>query len=470
LAAAPVRAKLLVIVVLEQFRPDYLESVRNQLAPGGFRKILERGARFNNCLHEASTFGSSAIATLATGAWPAQHGIVADLWYERSIKKPIPPTDEDLLATTLAAQVAADPNARVTVVGFDRAPAAIFAGSPDARLFWFDEEGLLATNGDSPDWLAPFNAQHVVAARNSRWVALGARADAPPLRTLKYDEARPDDFVALYRGSPLAQAAQFDLACELIARENMGRTTVQDVLCIIAGSMAQLGYETGARGPLMQQLTLHLDRRLEGLFAQLAKTPGEGAYNLAIVGAHGAPPDPPTDARERMAVRGDQVAETINRALVSSGSGRVEKYIYPFLYLNTQGFRDPEPIREVAARAAMNHPAVAGWYTAGGACSIHGDWERRFRNSFHPQRSGDVMLSYRPEYVESYDRTRGVSYGSLYNYDARVPVCFYGPQFRAGEFEQTICAVDVAPTLARALGVAPPSSATGRVLGEALAE
>src|SRR5262252_9432111 len=126
-AAAPARAKLLVIVVLEQFRPDYLESVRNQLAPGGFRKILERGARFNNCLHEASTFGSAAIATLATGAWPAQHGIVADLWYERSIKKPIPPTDEDLLATTLAAQVASDPAARVTVVGFDRAPAAIFA-------------------------------------------------------------------------------------------------------------------------------------------------------------------------------------------------------------------------------------------------------------------------------------------------------------------------------------------------------
>src|SRR5262249_40903347 len=209
LVGATARPKLLVIVVLEQFRPDYLEPIRNQLAPGGFRRIAEKGAIFNNCYHEASTFGSSAIATLATGAWPAQHGIVADLWYERSLKQPIPPTDEDLLATTLAAQVAAGPAARVTVIGFDRAPAAIFAGSPDARLFWFDEEGQFATNGDTPDWLAPFNAQHVVAARNSRWLALGARADAPFLRTLTYDEARPGDFVALYRGSPHAQQAQF---------------------------------------------------------------------------------------------------------------------------------------------------------------------------------------------------------------------------------------------------------------------
>jgi len=101
---------------------------------------------------------------------------------------------------------------------------------------------------------------------------------------------------------------------------------------------------------------------------------------------------------------------------------------------------------------------------------VHDDWARRFRNSFHATRSGDVMLSYRPEYVESYGQGRGVSYGSLYNYDARVPLCFYGPQFRTGQFEQTVQAVDLAPTLARVMGVAPPSSSTGRVLGEALAE
>jgi hypothetical protein len=171
-----------------------------------------------------------------------------------------------------------------------------------------------------------------------------------------------------------------------------------------------------------------------------------------------------------MAVSGDQIAETIDRALKAEGNGRVEKYIYPFLYLNTTGFRDPEPLREAAARAAMQHPAVAGYYTAGGSSSIHGDWARRYRNSFHPARSGDVMLSYRPEYVESFMPGRGVSYGSLYNYDARVPLCFYGPQFRPGQFEQMVTAADIAPTLARACGVGPPSSATGRVLGEALAE
>jgi arylsulfatase A-like enzyme len=80
------------------------------------------------------------------------------------------------------------------------------------------------------------------------------------------------------------------------------------------------------------------------------------------------------------------------------------------------------------------------------------------------------MLSYAPEYVEDYGAGRGISYGSIYNYDTRVPLLLYGPQFRAETFENTIEAVDLAPTLARALGVSEPSSAMGRVLGSVFAQ
>jgi hypothetical protein len=470
LLGATLRPKLLVIVLLEQFRPDYLDAVHPQLAPGGFRRLSEKGAFFYNCYHTASTFSSTGIATLATGGWPAQHGIVADRWYDRTVGRPISPSDEELQATTFAAQVAAEPRGRVTVVSLNRTHGGIFAGTPDARLFWLDELGQFATNGDIPDWLGAFNTRASESARNAKWQAMGARTDAPALRTLTYDAAHPQEFQALYRGSPFAQAAQFDLLQELIVRDNMGKGDHLDVVCLIAGSMGHLGYETGARGPLMQQMTLHLDRRIEALLAMLSKSPGEGAFNLALAGAHGAPPAPLADSYDRMAVHGEQVAQAVDRALSAEGMGKVEKYVYPFLYLNSDGFRDAEPIREAAARAALRHPAVAGYFTAGGACSVHDDWERRFRNSFHATRSGDVMLSYRPEYVESFGLGRGVSYGSLYNYDTRVPLCLYGPQFRGGQFEQTVEAVDFAPTLARALGVAPPSSSTGRILGEALAE
>lgn len=169
-----------------------------------------------------------------------------------------------------------------------------------------------------------------------------------------------------------------------------------------------------------------------------------------------------------MVVNGETLAQAVESAIQGSG-GHVEKYVYPFLYLRSEG-ADPEAVRLLAARAALQQSAVAGFYTAQGACSTHAEWQKVFQNSFHMKRSGDVMLSYRPEYVEDFKAGRGISYGSLYSYDARVPLCFYGPQFHAGVFEAAVEATDVAPTLARVMGIPPPSSASGRVLGEALAE
>lgn len=465
------RPKLLVLVVIDQFRSDYLDSPGIPFGACGFKRLLDKGAYFPDCRHLASTFQASSIATLATGAWPTQHGIVADSWYDRSIRKAVTATDEALVATTLAAQVAASPRGRVSVISSNDAHGAIFAGTPDARLFWMDDSGHFATLGDPPDWLAEYNAaRNLDGLHDARWLAIGAKPDAPALRTLTFSAARPAEFLALYRSSPFAQDALFEFASETIARDKLGQGSGCDFLCILAGSTALLGYETGAYSPLMEQMTLHLDQKLESLLNQLSKTPGEKNFSLAVVGGHGAPPEPPAEFRDRMAVSGETLAQAVDRFLLATGSGRVEKYLYPFLYLDSSGFRDPEPIRLAAARAALEHPAVAGYFTAGGACSTHDEWERRFRNSFHPIRSGDVLLSYQPEYVEDYGQPRGISYGSLYNYDARVPLCLFGPQFRAGVFESPVESVDVAPTLARALGVAAPSSSTGRVLGEALLE
>jgi predicted AlkP superfamily pyrophosphatase or phosphodiesterase len=348
--------------------------------------------------------------------------------------------------------------------------AGIFAGSPDARIFWMDDDCQFATRGDPVEWLALYNEpKPAEGIRNKPWQAIGARPDAPALRTLSWDPAHPRAFMNLYKASPFGQGAEFDFATELISRERLGQSTTTDFLCVISSSTELLGYETGARSPLMEQMIMHVDRRIEALIAQLAKVTGETGFNLVVCGAHGVPPEPPAELRDRMAVPGERIAQAIERYLISGTGGHVEKYLYPFLYLDTEGFRDPDPIRIAAARAALRQPGVSGYYTAAGVCSVGGEWERRFRASFHPDRSGDVMLSYAPEYVEDFGQGRGVSYGSLYNYDVKVPLFLYGPSFKAGNFEQPIELVDVAPTLARVLGVAEGSSSCGRVLGEALA-
>jgi hypothetical protein len=456
-------------LVLEELRQDDLDALAPNFRPAGLRHLLSQGAHFPDCRNLASTFSASSIATLATGAWPSQHGIVADSWYGRSARKPVPASGEALLAGTLCAQVAAA-GARTFVIGMDATQCALASGSSATGQFWFDPSGDFATSGELPDWLTEFNHAHTVDNLHGEpWMAIDAKAGAPPLRTLAFHPARPHEFVNLFKSSPFGQHAQFELLGELVESEELGQGDTNDFVCLVAGSTARLGYELGGNDPLMRQLVLHLDRDLETLIVRLGKATGEHGFNLIVAGAHGAPPAPAADSRARMCVSGESVAQTVDRALITNGQGRVVRYVYPFLYIEPASGRDPEAVRLAAARAALEHPAVAGYYTFDGHCSTHDGWETRFRNSFHPVRSGDVMLSYHPEFIEDFGQPRGVSYGSLYNYEVRVPLCFYGPQFRAGVFESPVASIDVAATLARAMGVAVPSSSMGRVLGEAFA-
>jgi predicted AlkP superfamily pyrophosphatase or phosphodiesterase len=463
------KPKLTVLLIAGQLRADALEAAWPLVGAGGFRRLAEKGAWFTGCQQLSSTFPSCGLANLATGAWPAQHGIVADSWWDSAAHSAVRASDEALLATTFAAQ-ATNAGLRVAVVAMTRAEAALFAGTREAHLYFLDERGQYTCSGPPPDWLEEHNrAKGSESARDANWMALNAAADAPPLRKLRYDANHPLEFLALYKGSPFGQTAEFEMAADLLMRERYGLGNTTDLLCVIDGSSAQLGYETGADSPLMHQMLLNLDLRIENLWNLLVRAVGENGFNLVVCAAHGAPPEPPKDARARMAVSGDSVAQMVKAALENTGR-QLEKYLYPFLYLDRNATSGgAETVRRLAADAALAHPAVAGYYTAGGGCSENDVWRKRFQNSFHAKRSGDAMLSYRPEYVEEFGAGRGVSYGSLYNYDTHVPLFLYGPQFRAEVFDAPVEAVDLAPTLARALGLAEPSSSIGRTLSEALA-
>jgi hypothetical protein len=467
--AATSKPKLTVLAIAEQLRADALDAAWTQLGTGGFRRLAEKGAWFTGCRHLSSTFSSCGIANLATGTWPAQHGIVADSWWDYEAHGPVRASDEALLATTLAAQLAGD-TGRVVVVAMTRAQARLFAGTPAAQVYFLNDRGQFSASGAEPDWLEEYTrVKGPESARDIGWMAVHAASDAPPLRKLRYDANRPQEFLELYKASPYGQMAEFDMAAELLVRDRLGQGSTADLLCVIDGSAALLGYETGAPSKLMNQMVLQLDLRIENLWNQLTRAVGENGFNLVVCAAHGAPPDPPKEARARMAVDGETVAQMVESALRNTGR-HLEKYLYPFLYLDRKATAGgAETVRRMAADAALAHPAVEGYYTAGGGCSENDEWRKRFQNSFHAKRSGDVMLSYRPEYVEDFRAGRGISYGSLYNYDARVPLFFCGPQFRAGVFDAAVEAVDVAPTLARAMGIAEPSSSIGRVLSEAFA-
>ena len=230
------RPKLLVLVVLEQVRSELLESVSSQLITGGLQRVLYRSAHFPDCRNLASTFSGSSLATLATGSWPSQHGIVADTWFDRTAKVPVRASAEMLIATTLAGQaVRAKPRCRSYVVGLEPWQTGLFAGESDGGQFWLNPRGQFTTLGDPPAWLAEFNALNPIENRhNAKWSSEVARQGAPPLRTLTYDPDHPQEFLNLYKASPLSQATQFALAARLIEEQKLGAGESCDLLTIVA--------------------------------------------------------------------------------------------------------------------------------------------------------------------------------------------------------------------------------------------
>lgn len=226
LAARP-RPKLIVLLIAEQFRADYLDLFANFLAPGGFRRLIEEGAYFPVCQMAASTFTSGGLATISTGAYPQMHGIVADSWYDRVSRKPVPAVSEALQATTLAEQIAAaDPSNRIFAAALDSRDAALLAGGVQTSLFHRDATGKFMARGkaENADWLATFNENNPPERfRNESWFALGKKESTPPLRTLKYDETHPEEFLELYWASPFGQTAQMNLVREIITQEKLGQ-------------------------------------------------------------------------------------------------------------------------------------------------------------------------------------------------------------------------------------------------------
>jgi len=478
------RPKLFVFLIAEQFRQLYLNRAGDLLTPGGFRELMTKGVYFPDCRLAASGFTATGLATLATGAYPSLHGIVADQWYDRQTHALTKARAEMLEATTLADEAARAGRSRIFCLGLNEGPASLLVGRSRGQVFWMDAQGQFNTRGNAPEWLAAFNgARHIEELHDRKWLAEGASSDLPPLRTLTYDAKRPEEFFALYQSSPFCQDAQFELLRALATEEKLGQGQTSDFVFVSLGSMALLGYETGSYSPLsplMDQMALHLDRQIQRTLEMLNLAPGKNNYNLVFAAAHGAPPEPDPAMRSQLAISGETVARAIGKALseaIDKGGAKnayVDKYVYPFLYLRLESLRKQDmplrAVRRLAGETALRLPGVAGYYTADGDCSHTGAWRRRFENSFHELRSGDVMLSYEPEAVEDYGAGRGVSYGSLYNYDTRVPLFLYGPQFGRKLIERAIESVDLAPTVARAAGIGVPSSATGNVLAEAYAE
>ena len=502
--AAAQRPNLVVFLVAEQFRADYLDLYEPEFSTQGLGRLLARGAVFRRCRYDhLTTLAAPGAAILATGAYPDLNGIVGNRWYDRAKKQLVgavegslsysaqgnsdePGISPDwLMGSTFADELrlATEGRARVVAVSDSPAPPVLLAGRRPLGCYWMNRVGSFTTSRyyspSVPEWVGRFNQEHPpLRLLGSPWTALSANASAPPLRILGSPAHRDlESFLLLYRASPFAIDETFAFATQAVEAEGLGQGSHTDLLIVNLSATARLGLETGAYSPLMRDLLLQLDRSLGDFLDSLDESIGLGNVAVVFTATHGVPPLP-SDARKlglrAGRVAGKEVVESMNTALSERFGPRasVAKYVYPFVYLNDEIRALPEPERRkriaVAGEAAAQLEGVAGYYAphqSSAPCATL----PRLRRSWYTPRSGDFMLIYEPYYVEDYSRGRGTTSGSYYRYDTDVPLIFLGRRFKTGRFDHDVEATSVAPTMAAVLDIAAPSLATGKVLSEALA-
>jgi arylsulfatase A-like enzyme len=500
-AAAQTRPpNLIVLVVAEQFRADYLDLLRPEFSRGGFERLLTQGAVYRRCRFDhLTTLAAPNAATLATGAYPEIHGIVAERWFDRETHRlmhasgreaeiegaeSVPISPRRLQGSTFADELrlATSGGSRVLAISDRASPAVLLAGRQPIGCYWRGSGGAFETSAyyksDLPPWVEEFNSAQAASRQQERaWVALRSPEGSDPLRVLRApDPATPESLSTLYRASPFAVAETFAFAERAIEAERLGQGTYTDFLVINISAPALLGLETWAESPLMRDLVLQLDRMLENFLGAIEKQVSLDKTLLVFTASHGLSPLPEQVRALGLSagrVSGDDVVRVMNEALAAGfGPGVfVEKYVYPFVYLSAETHRRPAEARiqiiKTAGEAARGVLGVAGYYSPE-ASSVPPAFEQRLRRSWFAGRSGDFLLTYDPYFVEYYGDGRGTAPGSMYRYDTDVPLIFFGKPFKTAHFAATADATSVAPTLSIVAGIPAPSSATGVALTEAI--
>lgn len=517
-ATVPVRAeptRLLVLIVVDQFRADLLERYRTYLS-GGLARLLEDGRWFRQTLVDhAITNSAPGHATIATGLVPARHGVVGNEWLqrepegawelvssefdsdERILGAPDLPgvSPRRRLADGLADWVlAADQEARAVAVGQGPTSSMALAARSGGQAYFFSPAaGRYVTSSyfreRYPDWVDRFNRETLPAlmeisgwdltapdeaVRLARRDAASYEADGvhtsfPHRFRDEVEPASADDPVAFaewFSGTPALDEATLALASAAVDALDLGRRGVVDYLGVNLSSLDDVGHRYGPLSVEQLDTVLRLDRALGSFFERLDGSVGAGGYVVALTADHGVANVPEYEQElHRPGRRVDRktLADLVDAAVAAAGDRRG----------STANWQ-----RRVAA-LLERRDFVADAMTASELETGDTDdpFVELYRNSYRPDRR--VLFPVRPTadgaslaslglFVRFTEGTipdyAPAVHGSPYLYDRHVPLLFMGPGVEPGVSDEPAKTVDVAPTLAVLARVSRPEGLDGRPL------
>ena len=506
--------RLLVVVVVDQLRADYLQ-VFNRHWRNGFRTLLDQGMVFENARYPyLVTVTCAGHATIGTGALPHRHGLINNTWWQRNERAQTgcsaDPATTDITygrpirlgnsATHLRAPTLADElrmqksGARVVTVSMKARSAIMLAGHAADAIVWFDDpSGSWATS-------KAFAQEPVAAVKDfveknpyekdlGRVWTLSGAPDSYVNRDAGVGE-RPlagwnglfphpingrggvdAQFFALWQATPLADAYLERLAETLVDSFKLGqRQDATDFLGVSFSVLDDVGHGFGPDSREVEDVLRQLDVTLGTLIAHLDAKIGRANYVLALSADHGVAPMPVPTRGGRIATEDirEHIEDTLRTAWGPLEKGSyVDAVNFTDVYFADGIFDKLRANPTVMASLMKSLEEIPGVLrvlrTDQLSDSSRDPMVRSAALSYFNGRSGDLMVVPKEYWFMSPRAVIGTTHGSPYEYDTHVPVIFLGGSIKSGRSKASITPADIAPTLADLAGVKLPM-AEGRVL------
>lgn len=484
------KPKLVVLIVLDQFRSDYLTRFEESFLPaekngqlGGFKYLMTKGAYFpygHYNIFQAMTCPGHGI--IMTGAYPSETGISMNEWYDREsgemvycVKdKEFGVSPRRLKTTTVSDELKnIDKKSMVVSVAIKDRAAIMMGGLRPDQVVWLDEEKMQWVTsgyyGKLPEWAGDLNG-NLNALKGKSYVWKGMNRAIPFADSKVYS-------------SPFGIEISIDLALAALEKEKLGQHPNQtDFLLLSLSSHDFAGHTFGANSPEMADMTIFEDQQISRFFNALEKKVGMRSSLVMLTGDHGIPPS--TEYTKSKNIKADRLDYLVLFKKIYAqldekyGAPKNGPWIVAFKYFNfylnpkvlSEKKLDSATLSQEIKKILLREEGVSVVYTRDELLQSRvapGFWSEALVNQFVFGTNGDVIFMPDPFYYES-AKWGVVTHMTGYNYDTRVPLIFAGAAFKPGVYAEYARVTDLAPTLSFVLNVVAPPKARGRVLHEAL--
>ena len=517
------KPKLVVGIVVDQMRYDYLKRFDSKFGSDGFKRLLKNGYTLNNAhFNYVPTYTAVGHASIYTGTTPFNHGIISNNWYDKYLKKSIYCVDDDryetvgakrggkkspyrMKSTTITDQLhlAQQMHGKIIGISIKDRSAILPVGHTANAAYWFEgkNEGKFITSTyymkQLPDWVIKFNKSGIAKKYlNTPWVT------KYPIAT--YTESLPDNnpFEGVFRGeklpifphdipglqaqnggydilkaTPLGNTIVKDFAQAAIVGEQLGKSNYTDFLAISFSSTDYIGHQYGVDSKEIEDTYIRLDQDIAEFLSFLDKQVGKDNYTLFLTADHAAVPVPsylkslkiPANYFDEKAFtkRVFEITETFFKA-----SDLVEDISNYQIFLNKNRIHALGlKVNIVAQTLADELISFEGIYKTVTAHTLQTtNFDRGIlkliQNGYNQNLSGDVCIIPLPATI-TYS-FKGSTHGSGYNYETHVPLIFYGKGIKTGMTNSYYPITDIAPTLAILLEIEFANANTGKVISEVL--